>query len=110
VPKTEYAARNFFDVWLPNLAPSEPLVSWALSEPFTPKRWAEYTRKYRREMRVPAVQRLIGLLAALSATVDFSVGCYCQEAKHCHRTLLRDLLIEHGAVVIDEHFSREQNL
>ena len=99
VPKAQYAERNFFDVWLPDLAPSQPLVSWALSEPFTPKRWAEYARKYRREMRSPAAQRLTGLLAALSAMADFSVGCYCQEAERCHRTLLRDLLLEHGALV-----------
>ncbi len=101
VRKAQYAERNFFDVWLPELAPSQPLVSWALSEPFTPKRWAEYARKYRREMRSPTAQRLMGLLAALSATADFSVGCYCQKVERCHRTLLRDLLIEHGALVAD---------
>lgn len=101
VPKVHYAQRNFFDVWLPDLAPSGPLVSWALSEPFTPKRWAAYARKYRREMRSPVAQRLMGLLAALSATADFSVGCYCQNAERCHRALLRDLLIEHGAFFAD---------
>ena len=104
VLKAQYAQRNFFDVWLPELAPSGPLVSWALSEPFTPKRWAAYARKYRREMRSPAAQRLMGLLAALSATADFSVGCYCQNAERCHRALLRDLLIEHGAFFADMPF------
>ena len=104
VLKAQYAQRNFFDVLLPELAPSGPLVSWALSEPFTPKRWAAYARKYRREMRSPAAQRLMGLLAALSATADFSVGCYCQDAARCHRALLRDLLIEHGAFFADMPF------
>ena len=104
VPKGQYAQRNFFDLWLPELAPSGPLVSWALSEPFTPKRWAEYARTYRREMRSPAAQRLMGLLAALSATADFSLGCYCQDAERCHRALLRDLLIERGALFADIPF------
>lgn len=104
VPKVQYAQRNFFDLWLPELAPSGPLVSWALSAPFTPKRWAEYARTYRREMRSPAAQRLMGLLAALSATADFSLGCYCQDAERCHRALLRDLLIERGALFADIPF------
>ena len=97
VRKAEYASRDFFDVWLPELAPSAPLVSWALSEPFTPKRLASYKRKYRREMLRPAASRLIGLLAALSSQTDFSVGCYCLDESHCHRSLLKELLIEQGA-------------
>ncbi|HTF91877.1 MAG TPA: DUF488 family protein [Verrucomicrobiae bacterium] len=97
VRKAEYASRNYFDVWLPELAPSSPLVSWALSEPFTPERWASYKRKYRREMLRPAASRLIGLLAALSSQTDFSVGCYCADESYCHRSLLKELLIEQGA-------------
>ena len=97
VRKADYASRDFFDVWLPELAPSAPLVSWALSEPFTPERWASYKRKYRREMLKPAASRLIGLLAALSSQTDFSVGCYCVDESHCHRSLLKELLIEQGA-------------
>jgi uncharacterized protein YeaO (DUF488 family) len=100
VRKEDYAARDYFDVWLPELAPSTPLVSWALSEPFTPPRWAVYARRYRREMKEPAARRLIALLAKLSAQSDFSVGCYCQEENHCHRALLRDLLIGQGAKVV----------
>jgi uncharacterized protein YeaO (DUF488 family) len=100
VRKEDYAARDYFDVWLPKLAPSTPLVSWALSEPFTPPRWAVYARRYRREMKEPAARRLIALLAKLSAQSDFSVGCYCQEENHCHRALLRDLLIGQGAKVV----------
>ena len=100
VRKADYAARNYYDVWLPELAPSAPLVSFALSKPFTPARWALYARRYRREMREPAARRLIALLAALSSRADFSVGCYCEDARHCHRSLLRELLIEHGARIV----------
>ena len=100
VRKEDYAARNYFDVWLPDLAPSTPLVSWALSEPFTPQRWAVFERRYRREMRQPAAQRLIALLAKLSAQSNFSVGCYCEDESRCHRSLLKKLLIEQGAQVI----------
>lgn len=100
VLKADYAARDYFDVWLPELAPSAPLVSWALSEPFTPQRWAFYRRRYRREMQQPAAQRLITLLAALSLQTNFSVGCYCEDETHCHRSLLKGLLVEQGAEVV----------
>jgi uncharacterized protein YeaO (DUF488 family) len=100
VRKADYAGRDYFDLWLPDLAPSAPLVSWALSEPFTPKRWAAYERRYLREMRQPAAQRLIGLLAAMSTRTDFSIGCYCEDESQCHRSLLRKLLLEHGATIV----------
>jgi uncharacterized protein YeaO (DUF488 family) len=97
VPKADYARRDYYDVWLPELAPSAPLVSFALSKPSTPARWSAYTRRYRSEMRAPAAQRLLALLAALSAHADFSVGCYCEDESRCHRSLLRELLSDHGA-------------
>ena len=100
VRKEDYARRGFFDVWLPELAPSAPLVSWLLSEPITPKRWADFARRYRREMRTRVAQRLVALLAALSSQANFSVGCYCEEESRCHRSLLKRLLIEQGARVI----------
>jgi uncharacterized protein YeaO (DUF488 family) len=100
VRKQDYAARDYYDAWLPELAPSAPLVSFALSKPFTPARWASYSRRYRSEMKGPAAQRLLILLAALSKHADFSVGCYCEDESHCHRSLLRQLLIEHGAQVV----------
>ena len=100
VRKADHAARDYFDVWLPELAPSAPLVSLALSEPFTPQRWAVYQRRYRREMRQPAAKRLIALLAALSSQTNFSVGCYCEDESRCHRSLLKKLLIEQGAEVV----------
>jgi uncharacterized protein YeaO (DUF488 family) len=99
VRKADYAARDYYDVWLPELAPTAPLVSFALSKPLTPARWALYARRYRREMREPAARRLLALLAALSKRADFSVGCYCEDESRCHRSLLRGLLIEHGAKV-----------
>ena len=97
VRKEDYAARDYYDVWLPELAPSAELVSWAMAEPFTPKRWADFARRYRQEMRQPAAQRLLALLAALSAQTHFSVGCYCEDEACCHRSLLRELLLEQGA-------------
>jgi len=100
VRKQDYAARDYYDAWLPELAPSAPLVSYALSQPFTPARWAAYSRRYRSEMSQPAAQRLLAVLAALSQQASFSVGCYCEDERHCHRSLLRQLLIEHGAQVV----------
>jgi uncharacterized protein YeaO (DUF488 family) len=97
VRKEHYASRDYFDAWLPELAPSAPLVSWALAKPFTPPRWTAYARRYRAEMREPAAQRLIALLAALSSRTNFAVGCYCEDESRCHRALLKELLIEHGA-------------
>ena len=99
VRKEDYAARDYFDVWLPELAPSAPLVSLALSEGLTPKGWATFERRYRQEMRVPAAQRLLSLLVALSAQTNFSVGCYCEDETRCHRSILRQLLLEQGAKV-----------
>jgi uncharacterized protein YeaO (DUF488 family) len=86
-------------VWVPELAPSALLVSWARSEPLSPRRWATFARRYRAEMRKPAAQRLIALLAAFSARDDFSVGCYCEDESRCHRTVLVELLRSAGAVV-----------
>lgn len=99
VRKEDYATRDYFDLWLPELAPSASLVSWALSQPLTPERWTVYARRYRREMLQPAARRLIALLAALSSQTTFSVGCYCEHESRCHRSLLKGLLAEHGAEV-----------
>ena len=99
VRKADFARRNWFDVWLPELAPSAPVVSWALREPWTAVRWRRYVRRYLKEMKEPRARHLIATLAALSHTANFSVGCYCEDASHCHRSLLRELLIEAGAAV-----------
>jgi len=100
VKKEEYAERDYYDLWLPELAPSEPLRKWIFSKPVTAARWATYVRRYRSEMHASAPARLIALLAALSSAADFSVGCYCEDEAHCHRSLLRELLAEAGATVV----------
>ena len=99
VRKSEYAARDFYDVWLPDLAPSQALLSWALDGPWTDARWRSFARKYRQEMKAPGSRRLLELLAALSKTADFAVGCYCEDARRCHRSVLAELLAEAGATI-----------
>jgi len=96
VPKAEFASRNFYDVWMPALAPSEGLVAIGLNAA-DDKAWAAFTRKYRAEMKAPEPSRLLDLLAALSQQADLSVGCYCENESRCHRSVLRQLLTEHGA-------------
>jgi uncharacterized protein YeaO (DUF488 family) len=100
VPKSEFARRDFYDVWLPELAPSAPLVSWALADPWTAQRWRRFERIYRREMAQQAPHHLVMTLAALSATASFSVGCYCADESRCHRTILRGILADAGALMI----------
>lgn len=97
VRKSDYARLDYYDVWLPELAPSQRLVSWGLAQPWTDTRWKRFARNYRREMSEPRAQRLLGLLAALSQTTNFAVGCYCEEETRCHRSLLRELLKARGA-------------
>lgn len=97
VRKSDYARLNFYDVWMPELAPSQKWVSWALSQPWTDARWRKYARNYRKEMSDPRAGRLIELLAALSKKTNLSIGCYCEDENRCHRSLLRELLREHGA-------------
>ena len=99
VKKSDYAGRDYYDVWVPELAPSQKMASWALSEPWTDERWAKFLRGYRREMKAPAAERLLELLARLSQHADFSVGCYCEDEQRCHRSILRQLLVEKGADV-----------
>lgn len=100
VSKADFGRRDYFDVWLPELAPAAEAVAWALSEPWTPARWRRYARRYRAAMRQAAARHLIAALAALSHQTNFSIGCYCADATYCHRTLLADLLAEAGAVVV----------
>lgn len=99
VPKRDFARRDFYDVWLPDLAPTAQLVSWALATPWTDARWKAYARRYRAEMRKPEQQRLMALLAALSWQTNFSVGCYCENESRCHRSLLREMLAIPGAEI-----------
>jgi uncharacterized protein YeaO (DUF488 family) len=100
VKKEDYGRRDYFDLWLPDLAPSAELVSYAYAHEFTPQRWATYARRYRSEMRAPEARRLIELLALLSRQTNFSIGCYCEDETRCHRSLLRELLAEAGAELV----------
>ncbi len=96
VPKAEFASQDWYDVWFPNLAPSVETVKLG-QEAKTPAQWAAFAGKYRAEMATPDNARALDLLAALSHTADFSVGCYCEDEAHCHRSVLRTLLAERGA-------------
>ena len=97
VRKSEYARRDYFDLWFPELAPSQKLLSYATASPWTEKRWTTFARRYASEMRKPGPQRLLEVLARLSHQASFSVGCYCEREERCHRSLLRKLLKERGA-------------
>lgn len=96
VPKSEFASQNWYDVWFPNLSPSLETMKFAHAAE-TPAQWAAFVRKYRSEMSTPENSHTIELLAVLSHGSDFSVGCYCENEAHCHRSVLRELLLEHGA-------------
>jgi len=99
VRKEDYAKRNFFDVWLPEVAPSRELVAYAQAQPWTDARWAAFAKRYLREMARPEPQRVIALLGALGKHTNFSIGCYCENPWRCHRSLLGELLRAHGAKV-----------
>lgn len=96
VPKAEFAARDYYDVWFPNLAPSLETMK-AAQAATTPAQLAAFARKYRAEMAAPDAAHVIELLAILSRHADFSVGCYCEDESRCHRSLLRELLAAAGA-------------
>ena len=98
VPKKDYSVRNFYDVWLPTLAPSAATVKFA-QRAQSARDWAQFRKRYRAEMARPDSRATLDLLAALSHASDFSVGCYCEDEAHCHRSVLRDLLRERGARV-----------
>jgi len=98
VPKAEFAKRDFYDVWYPVLAPSVETMKLGQAAA-TPADWAAFTRRYRAEMAEPAASHTIALLAALSQRADFAVGCYCEDESHCHRSVLRALLADQGAVI-----------
>ena len=97
VPKSEFATRDFYDVWLPLLAPSAALIAWLKAGPLTAQRWNSFARKYRREMQHPEARQMIATLAVLSRASDFAVGCYCEDPSRCHRSLLGELLHDAGA-------------
>lgn len=96
VPKSQFGSRDYYDVWLPDLAPSAELVADA-QRASDERAWRAFERKYRAEMKRPEASRLLDLLAALSRDTNLSVGCYCEDERRCHRSVLRALLAEHGA-------------
>ena len=98
VPKAEYASRDIYDVWLPDLAPSESLLKEA-RHASDERAWRGFVRHYRAEMKRPEARHLLALLAALSHQTHFSVGCYCADEAHCHRSVLKVLLLENGATL-----------
>jgi len=100
VPKSEFARRDWYDVWFPTVAPS--LATMKLGQAArTPAEWTAFKRKYRAEMAAPEAAHAIALLAALSQRSDFALGCYCEHEAHCHRAVLRELLVAQGAVLRD---------
>jgi len=96
VPKAEFASRDFYDVWLPSLAPSEALLKAGRSADDA-RAWASFRRTFTAEMKTPDASRVLDLLAALSHTTNLSVGCYCADEARCHRSVLRELLLARGA-------------
>ena len=98
VPKTQYASLDYYDAWLPELAPSAPLVAQGLKAA-DERTWRAFAKRYRAEMKRPDADRLLTLLAALSHQTNLAVGCYCADESRCHRSILRSLLEERGAEI-----------
>lgn len=98
VSKDQIAVRNWYDVWFPNLAPSPETMKLGQAAS-SPREWAVFTRKYKSEMAAPGARHDLALLAAFSRSANFSIGCYCEDEARCHRSVLRALLVENGAMV-----------
>ena len=101
VPKAEFSSQNWYDIWFPNLSPSPATMKMGKNVK-TDKEWLAFAKKYRAEMATPENSRILELLAALSRNTNFSVGCYCEDEKRCHRSVLKALLLEKGAEVAQE--------
>lgn len=99
VPKAEFASRDFYDTWLPQLSPTPELVQQAMSARGE-REWQAFRRKFRQELNQPEASRLLDLLAAMSKQTNFALGCYCEEEGRCHRSVLRELLAERGAAIV----------
>ena len=98
VPKAQFSTQNWYDVWFPNLAPSVETMKLG-QRAASPAQWSAFARKYKAEMAAPEARHDLALLAALSHTTDFSVGCYCQDEGRCHRSILKQLLADAGAKI-----------
>ena len=102
VAKEDFAAKNFYDVWLPNLSPSPETMKMGQSAK-TEQEWLSFEKAYKKEMALPGNARIIELLAAMSQNTHFSVGCYCENPARCHRSILKNLLVEKGAIIHPDH-------
>jgi uncharacterized protein YeaO (DUF488 family) len=98
VPKSAFSSQNWYDVWFPILAPSVETMKRG-QDAESAAQWTAFTKKYKTEMAAPEARQALALLAALSHTTNFSVGCYCENERRCHRSVLRQLLVEHGATI-----------
>ena len=108
VPKGQYATRDWYDVWLQNLAPSAALRSALRSDLLNDEvSWRKFEKRYRAEMKRPDSSHVLDLLAALSHQTNFSVGCYCADEEHCHRSILRQLLHDRGATFVNDQTAAE---
>jgi uncharacterized protein YeaO (DUF488 family) len=101
VPKSQFAKQNWYDIWFPNLAPSLATMKLGLMAK-TQAQWSAFARKYKAEMAQPAAKHDLALLAVLSHSTNFSVGCYCEHEERCHRSTLKQLLIENGAAMAQD--------
>ena len=99
VRKEDYASKGFFDVWFPNLSPSIELIKDAKSAE-DERSWSAFKKRFRAEMSRPNTSKELDLLAALSHQTNMSLGCYCENEERCHRSVLRELLVERGADLI----------
>src|SRR3954462_6785426 len=90
VRKADYASADYFDLWLPDLAPRAGLLAASGGMPIADERWPRFATRYRAEMKRPEKQRLLALLAAMSKNTNFSVGCYCEREERCHRSILKE--------------------
>lgn len=99
VPRSQFSTQNWYDVWFPNLAPSVETMKLG-QRAASPAQWSAFARKYKAEMAAPEARHDLELLAALSHTTDFSVGCYCQDEARCHRSILKQLLADAGAKIV----------
>jgi uncharacterized protein YeaO (DUF488 family) len=99
VPKADFAKLDFYDVWLPQLSPSAELITLLKKTPDSATSWRQFERMFLRELSKPDNQRLIDLMVAFSKGVDFSIGCYCEDERTCHRSILKRVLKDHGAII-----------
>ena len=99
VPRSEYASQDWYDVWLPNVAPTPELMKIGQAAK-TEKEWASFAKRYRSELTNPEKSRILDLLAALSDDSNISIGCYCEDESRCHRSVLREELVKRGAKIV----------